>query len=282
MSKLTFSSRLLLAAALWLCAGAALAQGLVQAVPVATTVSGNVATVHIGSATQPLAEMTLTFDDASGLSADSLGISATLVNITDPGLLSRLPGNLLQFDGAFPLLITIEPPATGGLAFHRTVRVEVHTHALAYTAGSSYRLFKAPLGGSFRDITDEVAPGSVRARGTTGGFSQFLVLTDLRETDLVIAGKTAWLRARIDALPAAEQPTFDALLDSCESAVAGGDYANATAALDAFRARAAERAGTALADEWRATRDTDNQAGELMAGAATLKFSVGYLRDYGR
>jgi hypothetical protein len=276
MSK--WNSPRLMLAALLLWAGVAQA----QVVPVATTVSGNVATVQVGTPTQPLAEVTLTFDDASGLSASSLGVSARLVDITDPALLSRLSGSLLQLDSVFPLLITIEPPATGGLAFHRTVRVEVHTHALAYTPGSSYRLFKAPLNGTFRDITDEVAPGSVRARGTTGGFSQFLVLTDLRETDSVIATKTAWLRNRIDALPVAEQPAFDALLDGFQSALATGSYADAIAALDAFRARAADRAGTALADEWRATRDTDNQAGELMAGAATLKFSTAYLRDYGR
>ena len=275
MSKWSFP-RLMLAA-LWLWAGAAQA----QVVPVSTTVSGNVATVQVGSPAQPLAEVTLTFDDATGLTSSSLGLSARLVDLADATLLARLPG-LLQADSAFPLLITIEPPATGGLSFHRTVRVEVHTHALAYTPGSSYRLFKAPLNGSFRDITDEVAPGSVRARGTTGGFSQFLVLTDLRETDAVITAKTAWLRNRVDGLPASEQPAFHALLDGFQSALATGAYADAIAALDAFRARAADRAGTALADVWRATHDTDNQAGELISGAATLKFSVAYLRDYGR
>jgi hypothetical protein len=274
----SFPSRLLALAALLLWAGAATA----QVVPVATTVSSNVATVQVGTPAQPLAEVTLTFDDASGLSPSSLGVSARLVDLTDPGLLTRLPGSLLQLDRGFPLLVTIEPPANAGLSFHRTVRVEVHTHALVYAPGSSYRLFKAPLNGSFRDITDEIAPGSVRARGTTGGFSQFLVLTDLRETDSVIAAKTAWLRNRIEALPAAEQSAFDALLDTFQSALASGAYADALVALDAFRARAADRAGTALTDQWRATRDGDNQAGELMAGAATLKFSAAYLRDYGR
>ena len=53
------------------------------------------------------------------------------------------------------------------------------------------------------------------------------------------------------------------------------------AAIDTLRARAAERAGTQLTQTWRATHDGDNQAGDLMAGAATLRFSVGYLRDYG-
>ncbi|MEO6263442.1 MAG: DUF6689 family protein [Luteimonas sp.] len=277
--KYAVVSKLLLTAALLLGSRAAAAQSL----PVSVGVAGNIATVQVGDPLNPLAELTLTFDDASGLSASSLGVSAKLVDITDPSLLARLPDlSLTRPDSSFPLLITIEPPATGGLSFHRSARVEVHTHALNYSVGSPYRLFKAPLGGAFRDITDEVAPGSVRARGTTGGFSQFLVLTDLRETGNVIAGKLAWLRARVDALPATEQPPFDAQLDAVEVAVAGGDFATAIDALDAFRARAAARAGKGLTDEWRATRDADNQAGELLAGAATLKFSIAYLRDYGQ
>jgi hypothetical protein len=263
--------------ALWCVAGMASAQSL----PVTTTAAGNTATVVIGTPTQPVADMTITFDDASGLSAASLGVQARLADLTDATLLARLPGTLTQTQSAFPLLVTIEPSNTGGLAFHRTVRVEVHTHALVYTAGSSYRLFKAPLGGNFRDITDDVSPGSVRARGTTGGFSQFLVLADLRETDDVVASKIAALRTRIDTLPSAEQPAFDAYLDATESAIANADYATAIAAIDSFRARAAARAGTALTDTWLATRTGDNQAGDLIAGAATLRFSVSYLRDYG-
>jgi hypothetical protein len=270
-------SKLVVLAALLACVPLASAQSL----PVQTTVSGNTATVVVGSPTNPVADLTLTFDDASGLSASSLGIQAQLVDLSSPTLLARLPGALAQPDSLFPLMVTIEPPQTGGLAFHRTVRVEVHTHALAYSAGSSYRLFKAPLGGNFKDITDDVAPGSVRARGTTGGFSQFLVLADLRETNAVVATKFAALRARVDTLPSGEQAAFDALLDGAQAAVATGAYADAIAAIDTFRARAASRAGNQLTDTWLATRTGDNQAGDLIAGAATLRFSVSYLRDYG-
>jgi hypothetical protein len=246
--------------------------------------SGNTAIIEVTSALgQPLADLTLTFDDADGLSPAALGVSAKLVSLGNLALLARLPDpNLTTLDASLPLLVTIEPPSTGGLSFQRSVRVEVHTHALAYETGSAYRLFKAQLGGPFRDITDEVAPGSVRARGTTGGFSEFLVLADLRETGDVVAQKSAWLRDRIDLLPAAEQGAFDAYLDSAEGAIAREDYANAIAALDMIRARAAERAGNFIEDEWRATRDSDNHAGELIAGAATLKYSVAYLRDYGQ
>jgi hypothetical protein len=272
-----------------LCAVALLWLGLAataraQSLPVNVQASGNTATIEVTTALgQPLADLTLSFDDANGLSPAALGVSARLVNIADPALLARLPNpSLTALDASLPLLVTIEPPATGGLSFAKSVRVEVHTHALAYETGSAYRLFKAQLGGQFRDITDEVAPGSVRARGTTGGFSEFLVLADLRETGQVVAQKIAWLRGRIDLLPSSEQGAFDAYLDSAESALARGDYSNAIAAIDMIRSRAAARAGSHLADQWRATRDVDNHAGELIAGAATLKYSVAYLRDYGQ
>lgn len=252
-----------------------------QVLPVQVAVSGDTATASIGSPLYPLADMTLDFDQPAGLSTASLGLSAKLVSLQDVALLARLPDlQLNQIDQLFPLLVTVEPPATGGLSF-RTVRVEVHTHALPYSTGSSYRLFKAPLGGGFVDITDEVAPGSVRARGTTGGFSQFLVLLDLRETGDVIDGKIAALRARVASLPASERQPFSDHIDDAEAALAIDDHAAAIAAVDQVSSRALARAGTYLADEWRATRDADNQAGDLIAGAATLRFSIAYQRDFG-
>lgn len=251
--------------------------------PVTVIASGNHAEATIGSPAQPIAELALDFQDATGLSADSIGISASLVDPLDPALLSRLPGaNLTTLPDALPLLITIEPPADGGLSFRNTGRLEIHTHAIPYSIGSSFRVFKAPLGGAFRDVTDEIAQGSVRARTTYGGFSQFLVLVDVRHTAEVIDAKIAWLRGKVAALPTTERPAFDALLDQAEDAVAAANYAAALGAIDALRARAQARAGQFLANEWRATRDVENQAGELIAGARTLSFSVAYLRDFGQ
>jgi hypothetical protein len=272
-------SRWLLAIALLLCTPLAFAVDL----PVSVTVVGNVATAQIGSPANPIAELTLSFDDASGLTPASLGIRASTVDITDPALLSRLPDlRLVRPESALPLLVTIEPPATGGLSFRRSGRFELHTHALAYSLGSNFRVFKAPIGGQFHDTTEEIAQGSVRARSRYGGFSQFIIATDLRETGTVVAAKIASLRTRVASLPASEQPVFTAQLDTVESAVASQDYATALAAIDLISDRAQARAGNGLLDEWRATRDADNQAGELLAGAATLKFSVAYLRDYGQ
>ncbi|MFD0739489.1 DUF6689 family protein [Lysobacter koreensis] len=279
MIRFALASKLLLAGLLSVASGWAAAQSL----PVMVTTAGDDASIVIGNPLTPLADVTLSFEDASGLSAASLGVSAEQVSLTDPTLLARLPDlNLTAINSALPLLITIEPPVSGGLAFRDTGRIEVHTHALAYTLGSSFRLLKAPLGGKFRDVTDEVAQGSVRARGTYGGFSQFLIVADLRPTGSVIDEKLAYLRGRIAALPFSERQPFTAKLDAAEAAVDQGAFASALAEIDAFRARAQARAGSHLANEWRATRNVDNQSGELEAGAATLRFSVAYLRDFGQ
>lgn len=268
-------------AALWLFAAGAQAQSL----PVSVSISGNHAEASIslpGSPGTTLAEVLLDFEDASGLNAYSLGLSAQTVSLTDPALLARLPDtSLTTLPAALPLLVTIEPPRYGGLRFNGSGRVELHTHLLPYTAGSRLRLFKAPLGGEFRDITDEIAAGSVRARGTYGGFSQFLILADLRPTGTVIDAKIERLRDRVDLLPWSERAAFDALLDDVESALAVSDYAAALTACDDLRTRAHSRAGVYIADSWRATRSHRNHAGELVAGAATLRFSIAFLRDYG-
>lgn len=261
-------------------AGAFCAASTAQA-GVTVAVAGNTATADIElGAVQ--AELILTFDDASNLSAQSLGISAETVSLSDAALLARLPpGGLTSLPAALPLLITVEPPSAGGFSLRNTVRAEIHTHALPYAAGSSFRLFKAPLDGAFRDITDEVAPGSVRTRGTTGGFSQFLVLVDLRATGTVVDEKFAYLRSRLAALPAAERTPLEAQLSAAEDAIDAARYADAIAVLDAFRARVSARAGSVIPNTWTPTSRDGNVAGDLLGGAAALKFSVGYLRDYG-
>ena len=267
--------------ALWLFAASAQAQTL----PISVSASGNHAEASItlpGLPGSPLAEVLLDFEDASGLSAYSLGISARAVSLSDAELLARLPDfDLTTLQSALPVMVTIEPPRYGGLRFNGTGRVELHTHLLPYIAGSRLRLFKAPVGGAFRDITDEIAAGSVRARGTYGGFSQFLILADLRPTGTVIANKVARLRNRVDLLPLAERAAFDDLLDDVESAVAVADYSAALAATDDLRGRAQTRAGSYIPNTWRATRTHRNHAGELAADAATLRFSIAFLRDYG-
>lgn len=281
MSRTVLLSRALLAAFLLACSLASPA--FAQSLPVSVQASGNNANAVIGAPGAELAELSLVFEDASNLTPASLGVSANLVSLSDPALLARLPDpNLTSLSGALPMMITIEPPAIGGLRFRGVGRLEIHTHALAYSLGSSFRVLKAPLGGDFVDVTDEIAEGSVKARTTYGGFSQFLIVTDVRTTASVIATKIGGLRDKVAALPLSERGAFTAKLNDVEAAVAAADYSTAIATIDAFRARAEGRSGQFIANEWRATRDVENHAGNLIAGAATLRFSVAYLRDFGQ
>lgn len=271
-------ARALLAPMLALAAAGAAAQPL----PVAVEVAGNTVHARIGLETEPLADLVFTFDDASGLSAASLGLSAELIDPTDPALLARLPDpSLTSIPSAFPILLTVEPPLLGGLSFRRVVGGEIHTHLLAYSAGTPLRVFKAPLDGSFRDITREVLPGSVRARTGSGSWSQFLFLADLRPSASVIAEKLAWLRGELTGLSDGDRQVLASHLDAVEAAVADGRFADAVGQLDDFSAEVSSRAGVSIPEQWSATRDRHNAAGELLSGAATLKFSIGVLRDYG-
>jgi hypothetical protein len=276
MNRLSRKAWLLSALLLW--SGLATAQSL----PISVGISGNVATIRVGNAASPMADVILTFDDAVGLTPAALGVSAQLVDINAAAMTSRLPNpSLVKLTSGLPVMVTIEPPRTGGLLQHRVTHVELHTHALAYTAGSTFRLFKAQLGGTLRDITGEVAPGSVRTRGTTPGWSQFIVVADLRPSANVIVAKYSYLRTQAAVLPDVEKAPLLALLDASEAALGNGDFATASAKLEEFRARVSQRAGTTIPDVWKATRDVTNTAGELLAGADTLAFSIGYLRDFG-
>ena len=250
-------------------------------VPVQVSVGSNSATVRIGSASAPIADLSLRFDDATGITAANLGIKVETISINNPALLARLPSSLTSIPGALPLMVTVEPPVSGTLVMHRITHVELHTHALPYVAGSPLRLFKAQIGGPFRDITESVQPGSVRTRGTTPGWSQFLIIADLRPTTTVIAEKFSYLQNQLNLLPAAEAAPLQSYLNAAQVAVANGSFDDAVVAMDSFSARVSSRAGTYIPDTWRSARNVTNSAGELLAGANTLVFSIGYLRDFG-
>src|SRR5215831_3980095 len=65
------------------------------------------------------ADLSLSFEQSSGLTAQSLGLSAQLVDLNDLARLARLPaGGLLTIPGAFPVLVRVRPPAAGGLVFN--------------------------------------------------------------------------------------------------------------------------------------------------------------------
>lgn len=260
--------------ALTLLAGGVSAQGITDA-----TVHGNTVRATIALPGGVGADLSIRFEDVVGLSVANLGLSAALVNPSDLGLLARLPaGGLVSIPAAFPVVVTVEPPATGPLSFTGVATIEIHTHNLALTGGCPLRMFRAPLGGPFEDITVSMGTGSYRARGTGPGFSQFLLVADLRPVGGIAAAKMTALRSQLSLRePLIDPDVYDELDDelaTAETAAAAGDHRAAVRAVETFIRTVERHSGADIPDVWRATRDLDNVAGELRTAAGTLRLSL--------
>ncbi len=246
---------------------------------VAVTIEGNTARARIelgGSPGNPqyAGTLILTFDSPVGLSAQNLDITAQAVNPDDPVLRARLPSTV-AVPGQFPVLVSVRP--RNGFEFRNAAQVELYTHQLAYVAGSPYRLYKAPAGGAFHDLTEDVLAGSVRCRGRTGSFSDFLMVADTATASDAAQDKFAFLDARVDdgEIDGATAALLQIDLDEAYEEFLEGDYEDARAELDDLELRVDGGAGTTVPNRWRSQGDLDNVAGSLEAEAAALDF---YLR----
>jgi len=254
---------------------------------VVVSVEGNIARADIALGGTPenpqyTANVSFTFDSAIGLSAENLNITAQIIDPSDPALQARLPdGNLVSVPSNFPVLISVNPLLAGGFEFLGAAYVDIYTTNLSYTGNSPYRLYKASTGAMFTDLTEDVIPGSIRCRSRTGGFSDFLIVVDLRSPREAAEDKFAFLNARL--LDAAIEPAARGAMqrDLEESYVEflEGDYEDAREELDDLELRVTAVAGTALPNRWRAGGDLDNIAGSLESSAASLDFNLRQLED---
>jgi hypothetical protein len=248
------------------------AQGIVDVV-----IDGNEARAGISLPGGIAADLSLEFEQVAGLTPQNLGLSARLVNPLDPTLLIRLLRSSIS--GAFPVLLRIEPPADGGLSFRGVTSISLHTHNLDYVPGTMLRIFAAPLGGRFEDITESVGHGSYRCRGRKGSFSEFLILVDLRPQSMAVAEKLDRLDRILDENAGAIDPgvlhDLESLATQIRSAWAAGQSQQAIAKTNAFLAVVQSNSGPAIPDVWSSTHDVVNAAGLLRAAGETLRFSLG-------
>jgi hypothetical protein len=271
------------ACVLWLVAPAALAQGILKPIdgilrPVQgilnPVVEGDTlrADIQVGAFSANLA---IRFENVVGLTPSNLGLSARLVNPLS--LRSRLDTGI-SLPLAFPLALRIEPPASSGLSFSGVVSVELYTHDLQYVVGSPLRLYSAPVGGRFTDITSTLGSGSIRSGGTKPDFSEFLIVVDLRPPGTVIASKyaqlTTLLSRHADSIDSELLAELNGLKNASEQSWRSRQTVAAITYLEAFADRVKAHSGTDIPDVWRSSRDVTNVAGSLRAAAATLRFSL--------
>jgi len=221
-------------------------------------------------------------DNLQNLTVPCIGISADVLDASEiADIQSRLPHPGWQVvDPAFPVRVTVEPPLGCGLAFADQYDVSIDTPDLVYQPFSPYRFVKAPIGGQFRYVTGAVTSGSVRSRGSSGGFSEFLLVKDpapdyfsdcrdeydAMETRLANSSISPTARHALEVDLAVSRAAYDA-----------GNYDEAIAHLANFDAHCAAYGGEALPNRWRSARDLDNIEGDLVGHADSLRFMMGRL-----
>lgn len=231
---------------------------------------------------QYTAEFEIEFENPQNLTVACVGLDADVLDageIADVESRMPAPGNQV-IDAAFPVRVTVEPPSGCGLQFDDEVHVEYHTVDLAYVPFSPYRLMKAPVGLGFADITGGVLSGSVRARGSGGSFSEFVIAKTLVQNyaNDADAGYDA-LEARLDdpAIGLSAQLTLQADLAVSRAAFDAANYTQAIAHLDDLDLHCASLGGPALPNVWRSARDLVNAEGELVTLSGNVKFALARL-----
>jgi hypothetical protein len=251
---------------------------------VVVTINGDTARADITLAAPGgpyTAELTLEFRDPVNLSAACLGISAVALDAAGIAAANaRLPSPTLEIDPAFPVVITVEPPAACGLSFRGEYRVELRTANLVFNAPSVYRLYKAPIGTSFVNITSGVVAGSVRARGAGGNFSEFAMIRDNAQ-DYATQLEAAYLALedRLDdpEIGVTAMTTLLNDLTASRAAAAAADYPAAIAAMQRLNGHAAAFSEDGVPGRWRAQRDLNNVEGDLVSESGVIQFLLGRL-----
>ncbi len=240
-------------------------------------IQGNQVVIDVDVAGLYTARVRVTFENVLGLNASALDVSAASVDPLDPQLLSRLPALSIDIPTAYPIVLDVSPAAGSGLTFTGVAEIDVSTRNLSFDP--SFRLFTAHAGGTFEDITNFSGVGSYRVRGTTGDFSEFLIVADTRLTSSVVHAKFSQLQASLDAYDGQiESGVFDQLQTLLDSAFSNYQTGLSSAAVDdmeSFELLVKDNQGSNIPDVYRANDPaTQNVAGRLRSQAATLAFSL--------
>jgi hypothetical protein len=262
---------------------------LLLAVPIAqaqvvVTITGDTARADINLVAPGgpySAELLIEFRDPVNLTPACLGISATALDAAGIAAVNaRLPAPGLAIDPTFPVLVTVEPPPACGLAFRGEYRLSLRTTNLVYAEQSPYRLYKAPVGGPFDDVTGAIEPGSVRAVAAGGSFSQFVLVQDANQ-DYATQLEAAYLalEERLDdpEIGVTAMTTLLTDLEASRTAAAAADYPAAIAAMQRLDGHAQAFSDDGVPGRWRAQRDLDNIEGDLLGRSANVRFLLGRL-----
>jgi hypothetical protein len=223
-------------------------------------------------------ELTLTFEQVSGLTPDSLEASAALVSPDDQLLWRFHESGSLRPPDDFPVVIEVAPSEGSTLSFSGVVTVTLYTHVLHLDRDEPLSLVWAHGGAPFTDRSAFETSGSYRAGATAPSLSAFEIVRDPRAIDNVISGKFGLLGSRLSqhkrAIPREVRRELKDRLEEAEDLFDSDEVDGAVDALTRFQEVVKEHSGAEIPDVWRADDSLVNVAGLLRSDAETLKFSL--------
>ena len=230
------------------------------------------------------AEFELEFEanNLQNLTVQCIGITADVLTPAEIADIEQnhLPHPWQSIDTNFPVRVTVEPPAGCGLAFEDQYEVTLETDDLIYVPASQYRLVKRPIGGDFHYVTNSITQGSVRSRGSSGGFSEFIIIKDPTpqySADCTSEYDDLETRLRNSPMNLSARRTLETDIAVSRAAYEAGAFTQAIALLAVFDAHCAAFGGEALPNRWRSSRDLDNVEGDLIGHTDNLRFMMGRL-----
>ena len=219
----------------------------------------------------------LEFEDAFVIDPEDLEIMGEPIDVNSSAIRDRLPEGV-HVPEEFPVLIRINPKAGVSQAFNGIFEIELQTDSLRFLGGTPLRLFKAPDGGAFEDITRTYGLGSFRVRGAGGRFSEFLVVEDMRPVEAVVSGKfqdvDQVVADNADELPAALRRELRNAIAQIQQSVGQGDLGQAIEGIETLIVTIEDNSGEGIPALWRSGEGSINVAGELISALESLIFSL--------
>ncbi|WP_363315367.1 DUF6689 family protein [uncultured Paraglaciecola sp.] len=246
--------------------------------PSSVSINGNTLQAKLQVTTLIEVDLVVEFEKSVGLNADNINISATLSDVNASNITNRLSSADIKVIPTFPVIISISPKADAGFAFEGLASVEIYTKSVDYNTAMPARIFRSHANSNFEDITSMISAGSIRARGNTGSFSDFMLLLDERNNADVIDDTFSQLNQLVSQynnhISATLAITIQTGISALQQALLMTDYTAALEVVEELIIVTENASGEQLSNVWRSSNDLVNMQGELLTRLRTLKYSL--------
>ena len=252
---------------------------IAQAVaPTSVSINGNSLQAKLQVTPSIEVDLVVQFEKSIGLTADNISINATLVDANSSAITNRLSSTSIKAIPSFPVIISISPKADSGFGFEGLASVEIYTKSVNYNTAMPARIFRSHANGDFEDITSTVSAGSIRARGNTGSFSDFMILLDERSNiemiDDTFSQLSELLNRNSDKVSSLLATSIQTYTGALQQALLLADYVTALELVEKLIVVTENATGEQLTNVWRSSNDVVNMQGELLTRLKTLKYNL--------